>query len=123
MEWAAGTPLTPERAVSLDAQIPKPIRALDGEKVLVSGFMLPTRYEKGLAVEFLLMRSQLTCCYGIVPQPNEWIVVRMPGSGITPTMDVPVSFFGRFHVGAHCENTLLEGIYYLDGERMADARS
>ena len=102
---------------SLGGQIPDAIRSLDGRKAIVTGFMLPIKMEGGLVTEFLLMRSQMMCCYGVVPQVNEWVLVRM-AKGVHQLMDVPVSFGGQLHVKELYENGFLTAIYVLDGEKI-----
>lgn len=102
-----------------EEQIPADIRALDGRKLQVTGYMLPVRLEKGRATEFLLVKDPAMCCYGVVPEMNEWIVVKMRDGGVPPVMDVPVSFYGEFRVGAKFENGYMTGIYELAGEGMA----
>jgi hypothetical protein len=104
-------------AAATEAQIPAAIKKLNGQKVIVTGFMLPVKMggNDELTTEFLLLKSQLLCCYGIAPQANEWILVEMP-KGVKPTMDVPISFRGTLHVGAMFENGYLTGIYSLAGE-------
>jgi hypothetical protein len=100
-------------------RIPAWIRALDGRWVGVKGFMLPTRLEGGLTTEFLLMRDQSMCCFGVIPQINEWVEVIMEGRGVRPLMDQPVTVFGRMRVGATYENGVLVGIYRMAGEDLA----
>jgi hypothetical protein len=102
---------------SLGRQIPDAVRSLDGRKAVVTGFMLPIKMEGGLVTEFLLMRSQMMCCYGVVPQVNEWVLVRM-AKGVHQLMDVPVSFGGQLHVKELYENGFLTAIYQLDGDKM-----
>jgi hypothetical protein len=102
---------------SLGGQIPEAIRDLDGRKAVVTGFMLPIKMEGGLVTEFLLMRSQMMCCYGVMPQVNEWVLVRM-AKGVHQLMDVPVSFGGQLHVKELYENGFLTAIYQLDGDKM-----
>jgi hypothetical protein len=104
-------------ATAAEAQIPGAIKKFNSQKVIVTGFMLPVKMGDNdeLTTEFLLLRSQLLCCYGIAPQANEWILVEMP-KGVKPLMDVPISFRGTLHVGAKFENGYLTGIYSLDGE-------
>jgi hypothetical protein len=104
-------------AAATEAQIPAAIKKFNGRKVIVAGFMLPVKMgdNNELTTEFLLLRSQLLCCYGIAPQANEWILVERP-KGVKPVMDVPTSFRGTLHVGAMFENGYLTGIYSLDGE-------
>ena len=104
-------------AAATEAQIPAAIKKLNGQKVIVTGFMLPVKMggNDELTTEFLLLKSQLLCCYGIAPQANEWVLVEMP-KGVKPNMDVPISFRGTLHVGAMFENGYLTGIYSLAGE-------
>jgi hypothetical protein len=102
-------------------QIPAPIKALHGRTVAVTGFMLPTKMDKGLVTEFLLVKDAMMCCYGAMPKVNEWIVVRM-GGGVKPLMDLPITFEGRLQVGEMFENGYLTGVYLLEGERLVPTK-
>ncbi|HKB56342.1 MAG TPA: DUF3299 domain-containing protein [Lacunisphaera sp.] len=104
------------------AQIPEKIKALDLQKVAVTGFMLPVKMDKGLVTEFLLVKDPMMCCYGIMPRINEWVVVKMVGPGVKPLMDIPITFEGRLHVGEMYENGYLTGLYLLDGEKMGEVK-
>lgn len=103
-------------------QIPAAIKALNQRKVAVTGFMLPVKMEEGLVKEFLLVKDAMMCCYGVMPKPNEWIVVKMVGKGVKPLMDVPVSFEGKLQVGEMYENGYLTGLYLLEGDRLVEAK-
>lgn len=105
------------------AQIPEKIKALDQQKVAVTGFMLPVKMEGSLVKEFLLVKDPMMCCYGVMPKLNEWIVVKMTGGGVKPLMDIPITFEGKLHVGEMYENGYLTGLYLLDGDRQADTKS
>jgi hypothetical protein len=98
-------------------QIPAAVRGWSGKKAIVTGFMLPTKLDNGtgMAVEFLLMANQMACCYGTVPNMNDWIVVRCP-KGVPVTQDVPISFRGTFKVSAMFESGYMTGIYQLEAE-------
>jgi len=100
------------------AQIPANISAFDGKKVVIEGFLLPVKMNDSLAVEFLLMRNQSMCCYGVPPKVNEWITVQVNGKGARPQMDQPIAVAGVLHVGPIEENGCLAGIYRLDGEKV-----
>jgi hypothetical protein len=108
-------------AVQAAKDIPANIRQLDGKRALVTGFMLPVKMEEGtgLVTDFLLVRDPMMCCYGVVPDPNDWVVVHMlkPVAGI---QDIPLSFIGTLHVGPIYDNGYLTGIYRLEGEKKAD---
>ena len=104
-----------------EEQIPDAVKAWSGRKAIVTGFMLPVKMNGGLVVEFLLVKDPMMCCYGVVPNMNEWIVVRM-AKGVRPLMDVPISFYGVLKVGAMFENNYMVGIYLLEGEKMGEVQ-
>lgn len=99
-------------------QIPAQVKELDGKNVIVTGYMLPTKVEKGLVREFLLVASAMLCCYGQTPQVNEFVVVKMSGAGVKPVMDTPVQFYGKLIVKEMYEDGFLTNIYSLEGEKM-----
>jgi hypothetical protein len=98
-----------------EEQIPAIVKSWSGRKAVVTGFMLPTKLDNGKAVEFLLMANQMACCYGTVPNMNDWIIVKSP-MGVPVTQDVPISFRGTFTVSATFESGYMTGIYELDAE-------
>jgi hypothetical protein len=102
-----------------EEQIPAEVKAWSGQKAVLTGFMLPVKMENGLVTEFLLLKDPMMCCYGTVPNMNEWVVVKMT-KGVRPLMDTPISFSGVLKVGAMFENGYLTGIYLLEGEKMVD---
>jgi hypothetical protein len=108
-------PGTPEAA----AKIPETIRALHGKRIRIAGYMLPTKLEAGLVREFLVLRSSMLCCYGIVPSPTEWIVVKMAGKGVAPAMDVPLNFYGTLQVGEIYEEKTFVGLYAMTAEKIS----
>lgn len=97
-----------------EEQIPTAIKALNGRNAAITGYMVPVKMDKGLVTEFLLMRNTLACCFGGVPNMNEWVVVKLQ-KPIAVTMDTPVTFTGRLKVGAIVENGYVTGLYQLDG--------
>ena len=98
-----------------EEQIPAVVKGWNGKKAVITGFMLPTKLENGKAVEFLLMANQMACCYGTVPNMNDWVIVRMP-KGVPITQDVPISFRGTFTVNPTFESGYMTGIYQLEAE-------
>jgi hypothetical protein len=112
----------PSVTTEVMSQIPDRIKKLDGQRVTITGFMLPTRIEKGLATEFLLLNSPLMCCFGVTPSTNAWVVVKM-SKGVPPVQDVPLPFPGRLHVRDQWENGWLAGVYRLDGEDLGKPHS
>ena len=103
-------------------QVPELIRGLDGRKVVLSGFMLPLKLENGFATEFFLLSNSSLCCYGIMPEMNEWIHVRMRAEGLPPVQDVPVFLAGKLQVKARWEAGYLTGIYEMEGHGLLKPR-
>jgi hypothetical protein len=104
------------------AQVPAAIRRLDGKKVVLTGFMLPLKLEKGLATEFFFLSSPTACCYGIMPEVNEWMFVKMRDEGLPAIQDVPMFLAGRLQVRARWDEGYLIGIYDLEGHGLLKAR-
>jgi hypothetical protein len=111
----AANPKTPP--VTGEEQIPAAVKSWNGKKAIVTGFMLPTKLEtgSGKAVEFLLMANQMACCYGTVPNMNDWVIVKIP-KGVPITQDIPISFRGTFKVSPTFESGYMTGIYELEAE-------
>jgi len=105
-------------ATKMTGEIPQTIQALNDQKVAVKGFMLPLHRENGLATDFILLRSRMMCCYGMPPNINEWIHVRMGDKGARCIMDTPVTIWGKLHVREYRENRTMLGIYQLEGEKL-----
>jgi hypothetical protein len=99
-------------------QIPASVKALDAKTVSTTGFMLPTKVDDGNATEFLLMKSRSLCCYGLTPNLNDYVAVRMSGPGVKPIMDHLVTVSGTLHVGEIRQNRLLIGLYQMDATKV-----
>jgi hypothetical protein len=101
-------------------QIPAPIRAFNGKKVAVQGFMVPMKIEKGATKTFLLVKDQSLCCYGRMPRMNEWISVKMSGEKSAKFIsDQPVTVFGKLDVGEEIEKGEVLSVYRLEAEDVA----
>ena len=99
-------------------QLPDEIRALNEKAVALKGFVMPMKLDHGLTTEFLLLKNQGLCCYGLAPKITEWVNVRMMGKGVKPIMHEPVTVCGTFHVGDVRENGQLLGIYQMDADQV-----
>lgn len=101
-------------------KIPAAIRFYDGKAVALTGFMLPITLESGLATKFILMRDTNTCCYGNVPNINEFVIVTMKGKGVRPVQDIPVTLLGTFHILERYDEGYLLPIFEMTGDRLLD---
>ena len=107
-------------ALNLDEEIPPQIRALNGSKIEIEGFMLPLEGEFDNVRTFVLLKDQMACCFGAIPLLNEWVYVEVPRKKkIRSYQDVPISLRGTFRVGQKFEGDILVGIYHLELDRLA----
>jgi hypothetical protein len=116
---AAATPSSRWEAVR--RQIPEDVLAMDGQKVALAGFLLPLVVVGGRSTEFLLLRTQSACCFGLVPRVNELVMVKMAPPGATPQLDIPVVAAGRLTLKWIGEGDQLTGIYELQAEQVERA--
>jgi hypothetical protein len=47
---------------------PKEIKALNGKKIIMDGFMFPIDFEKGKVRSFILSNGMFGCCFGDAPR-------------------------------------------------------
>jgi hypothetical protein len=112
-EVNGGRPLTKS-----DDVIPPHVKAYDGRKVLVEGFIMPLRLKKGLVTEFLLFRDQAACCFGDKAKMNHYIRVKVTGKGFEPGSTLTHKVWGTLDVGEIYVQEYLTGIYQMDAERV-----
>lgn len=98
-------------------QIPAWIRLYDKQRIALTGFMLPLVVDQGLARKFIMMRDITTCCFGNVPNMNEYVIVTMKGAGVKPLQDVPVVLTGVFRINEIYEGGYLTSIFQMNGEK------
>lgn len=115
----AGTGATPEEiaAAMKKDQVPTWLRAYDNVKIALTGYMMPLQIENGKSKKFVMMRDINTCCYGAVPNMNDFVVCTMKGPGIDVVQDVPVQLVGIFHVDQKYEGGYVVSLFMMDGEK------
>jgi len=101
-----------------EKQIPASIKKLDGKTVRIRGFMMPVKELQGKTTEFLITRSQPSCCFSGATEITEFVTVKAPGKGFDTMMDDPVSIQGTLHVGALTDSGFIVGLYALDAEKL-----
>ena len=94
--------------------VPESIRALDGQRVTMAGFLLPL-YEFDDIKEFNLVASHWSCCFGVPPGINGWVYVHLAKGqkGLKNSTD-PLKIVGTFHVREHKEAGYVVSIYTID---------
>nr|ADI22720.1 hypothetical protein [uncultured verrucomicrobium HF0500_27H16] len=97
-----------------EKRVPEHIRKLNGTQISLKGFMLPVETKKDRVTTFLLMADQSSCCFGKIPEPNEWVVVDMMSKDGGPIlMDQLIEIGGKIEVEEKWEEGFFVGIYHL----------
>ena len=120
----AGTGATPEQIaehVKKD-QVPPWIHVYDNQRVLLTGYMMPLQIENGRSKKFVMMRDVTTCCYGAVPNMNDYLVVTMKDKGIEVVQDVPVELLGTFRIDQKYEGGYVVSLFVMEGEKFMGAK-
>jgi hypothetical protein len=103
----------------LPDQIPAKIKELNGKKVSIEGFMLPSEIEKGKIKSFILLKDIMGCCFGMVPMMNEWVFVKMAGDTTCEfTPDVPITVDGTLEVGEEIKDDTVMSLYRLIADKV-----
>jgi hypothetical protein len=120
----AGTGATPAQIAEHVKKDPVPswVRTYDNQRVVLTGYMMPLQIENGRSKKFVMMRDVTTCCYGAVPNMNDYLVVTMKGDGIEVVQDVPVELLGTFRVDQRYEDGYVVSLFVMDGEKFIGAK-
>jgi hypothetical protein len=110
------TPEEVEQAKKRD-QVPAWIKVYQDKRIALTGYMMPLKVENGLARKLIMMRDITTCCYGNVPNMNEYVVVSMKGEGVKAIQDVPVVLVGVLRIAEKYENGYIVSLFQMDGEK------
>ena len=116
--------LYPDEYEDEERIFPAKIQGLDKQAVALRGYMIPVQWEDTKVLEFMLVRDLLACCFGGVPQPDEWVSVKMPeGEGAEYFSFIPVIVYGTFHIAAlEDEAGYAAGCFRMDGEKVVKER-
>jgi hypothetical protein len=109
--------LAKDEAFTRDRLTPR-VTELDGGRVRIRGYILPSFQQRGLT-QFVLVRDNQECCFGPGAALHDCVVVRMQPGATADFSIRPVAVTGGFRVeelrgpdGRHL------AIYALDGENV-----
>lgn len=107
----------------LKDQIPPKIKALDKQKALVLGFMVPIEITReGKVKSFAITQNQQFCCFGVPPAMNEWVMVTMEdGKTADYIMDLPVAAYGQLDVSEEIEDGYVLSMYRMKASEVITA--
>lgn len=103
-------------------EMPESITQLDGKRVAIEGYMLPMEWKRKQVISFMLVRDMAGCCFGGMPQPDEWIDVSFPeGKGCDYYPYIPVLVTGVLTVGGELDDLgYVTGAYSIVCEDITD---
>lgn len=92
--------------------LPQVVRELSGQRIAMTGFMLPIDRSEQMS-EFLLVQSLWSCCYGVPPDIHGVVRCVMPKAETTDYHFEPVLVTGTFRVEATFVDGYCADIYQL----------
>jgi len=108
---------------SLAAAVPESVRRWSGEKIAIHGYMMPIEVEGNEVKSFVLVNSQLACCFGVTPKMNEWVYVTMEeGKSARYLPDLPVLVWGTLKVEEELRRETVLSLYRLTSSRVDGPR-
>jgi hypothetical protein len=99
------------------------VKALDGQKVFIKGYMYPTKQMQGLT-SFLLVKDNAQCCFGGNPAMQDMILINLiPGKSTDFHQGVLTSVAGVFHCQQASGPAGLQPTYTIDGMFVENSRT
>lgn len=96
------------------AGLPEDIRALDGQRVVMLGFLQP-EYDYEDIARFTLVESHWSCCYGVPAGLNGSVYVQLADEAPRLHLTVqPVRVKGTFRVREQKEGRIVFSVFALD---------
>ena len=104
--------------------LPPKIKALSGNKIHLRGFMIPIDIAGGETRMFALVPSQMSCCYGVTPRLNEWMLVTTPATrpASLSNVDCLLEVAGDFSAGPSRSEAEAGSLYRLDAATVEKVR-
>jgi hypothetical protein len=109
----------PDPELVKKSMIPDEVKALNGRKIAINGFMMPIDQNQEGSKEFVLNGNVDMCGFGGPTAINQWIVVKYTGGGRVPYTHLPMSVFGELEVGEEYRDGWLFSIYRMKAKAVS----
>jgi hypothetical protein len=96
--------------------IPEAVRALNGRRVELVGYIMPIDIDEKGVRSFALIKDQASCCFGQTPRINHWVYVTVKGRPLREIDFEPKRVVGTLTVGEYYEQGYLVCLYRMTGE-------
>ena len=110
---------TPNPALVKRNKIHDDIKALNGKRVSITGFMMPINANPEGATEFVLNGNYDMCGFGGPVMINQWAMVKFTGKGKVPYTHLPLTVFGTLEVGEEHKDGRLYSLYRLKADAVS----
>jgi hypothetical protein len=97
-------------------QIPEDIKALDGMKVAMTGFMFPVDANIDETDTFMLVRSVPACFFCEPPKLNQWVRVEIKDQKVAIHRKGAVQITGVFTVGSDVHDGQITSVFRLEAD-------
>ncbi len=102
-------------------QIPDSVLAFNNKVVEIEGYMIPIEVEQGKVQSFILSRTLSGCCFGDMPNIQEWVDVKMQEDRDADYIPyAPVLVIGRISVGEVVDEYGITSLYRMIAESVED---
>lgn len=92
------------------------IKKLDGKRVVLRGYMLPSFQQSGIT-RFVLVRDNLECCFGPGAALYDCVIVDMVEGESAEFSVRPVAVTGKFTLDTYKDSDdVVRAVYHLQGE-------
>ena len=98
------------------------VQKLVDQKVMIKGYMYPTKSMEGLK-SFVLCRDNGVCCFGGQPNTADMILIHMKGDGTARFQTGLVAVAGVFRAEPTVDETGLQPVYQLECEFFGRAKT
>jgi hypothetical protein len=105
-------PLDPRARLNPE-QVPPKVKALNGKKVSVRGFMLPFDVQPDGVSQFMLNASLDMCYFGAPVRMNDWIMVTMKPGTKAKFSHLAYRVSGVLEVGEELKNGRVQSLYRM----------
>jgi len=110
----AGGVYNTDDMMSVWDRIPEQVIDLNGEDVIISGYIEPFKWDStGISV-YVLKADREACCFDQSLEPNQFIVIQpAPGKSLPEYYNVLVVVKGQFRIKEIIEDNLVVSLYHL----------
>jgi hypothetical protein len=115
-----------ETIARVNQMIPEAIRALDGQKIVTKGFMIPIAVNEQTPTTLVITHNASGCCFGVAPKMNGWIYIqtnkKTKNQANVDEPYIPVSIYGTLKVGLQIVDGETVILYGMAADKITQAK-